>query len=152
MINQISFLLILQGKIMTPAQIQLVQTSFAQIAPRADKIARLFYCRLFYLNPELRKLFSEDVDTQGKKLMAVLTTAVNSLNNLDALVPVVENLGRRHADYGVKDADYNTVAEALIWTLGEALQSGFTNDVKAAWIETYTILATTMQNVARKAA
>ena len=56
-----------------------------------------------------------------------------------------DHLGRRHADYGVTDAHYDTVGGALLWTLEKGLGSAFTPDVKAAWTTVYTVLATTMK-------
>jgi hemoglobin-like flavoprotein len=81
---------------------------------------------------------------QGKKLMTMIGTAVNSLDRLEEIVPAVQDLGRRHVDYGVKNEDYAVVGEALIWTLGQGLGDDFTDDAKAAWIEVYTVLADTM--------
>ena len=75
-------------------------------------------------------------------------TAVNSLNNLEAVVPAVEEMGKRHVGYGVKDEDYDVVGEALLWTLAAGLGDEFTDDVKDAWTETYVVLSTTMKNAA----
>lgn len=137
---------------MTPEQIELVKSSWAKVAPISEKAAELFYGRLFELDPELKKLFKSDMKEQGRKLMAILNTAVNSLDKLETIVPAVQDMGRRHVDYGVKDADYDTVGAALIWTLEQGLGEGFTPDVKDAWVETYTIVATTMKDAAAKAA
>jgi len=60
----------------------------------------------------------------------------------------VQDPGRRHATYGVKDEDYGTVATALVWTLEQCLGAAFTEPVKAAWIKTYTVLADTMKSAA----
>ena len=89
---------------------------------------------------------------QGRKLMAILNTAVNSLDKLGEIVPAVQDMGRRHVEYGVKDEHYDTVGEALIWTLGQGLGEAFTEDVKSAWLDTYTIVATTMKDAAAEAA
>ena len=89
---------------------------------------------------------------QGRKLMTMINSAVNSLGNLATIVPAVQDLGKRHIAYGVKDKDYDSVGEALIWTLGEGLGKEFTDEVKSAWLETYTILATTMKEAAKEAA
>ena len=43
---------------MTPEQIQLVQASFAKIAPIARPVAALFYQRLFNLDPTVEALFN----------------------------------------------------------------------------------------------
>ena len=85
---------------LTETQIALVQSSFATIAPSADDAAALFYNRLFEIDPSLRQMFKGDMAEQRRKLMQMLSAAVKGLQRLDRLVPVVEDLGRRHAGYG----------------------------------------------------
>jgi len=133
---------------MTPESKKLVQESWTLVEPIADTAAALFYGRLFELDPSLRPMFRGDLKEQGKKLMQMLTVVVRGLDRLDQLVPAVEALGRRHAGYGVRDEHYDTVAAALLWTLGEGLGDAFTPAVKAAWTEAYTLLATVMQRAA----
>ncbi len=134
---------------MDAQQIDLVRASFAQVAPIAREAAALFYGRLFEIAPGLRGLFRGDMEAQGAKLMAMLATAVAHLDRLEAVVPAVRALGARHAGYGVTDADYAPVAEALLWTLGQALGDGFTPATRAAWVGAYTILAGQMQDAGR---
>ncbi|MFL5542728.1 MAG: globin family protein, partial [Longimicrobiaceae bacterium] len=107
-----------------------------------------FYGRLFELDPSLRPMFRGDLEEQGKKLMQMITVVVRGLDRLDQLVPAVEALGRRHAGYGVRDSHFDTVAAALLWTLGQGLGDAFTAPVKAAWTEAYTLLATVMKRAA----
>jgi hemoglobin-like flavoprotein len=137
--------------IMTPKQIELVQTTWEKCVPIADQAAALFYGKLFELDPKLKPLFTSDIKEQGKKLMTMITMAVRGLNDLGRLVPAVEELGRRHVGYGVKDEHYATVGAALLWTLEQGLGSAFTPEVKEAWTEVYTVLATTMQKGASPA-
>lgn len=61
--------------------------------------ADLFYSKLFELDPALRPLFPEDLAEQKEKLMKMISLAVEGLTDLGALVPKVEELGRRHATY-----------------------------------------------------
>ncbi len=130
---------------------KLVQQTWVQVVPIADQAAELFYGRLFELDPELKPLFkSTDMKEQGRKLTQMLAAAVKGLENLDQLVPAVENLGRRHVGYGVKDAHYDTVGAALLWTLEKGLGDGFTPEVREAWAKTYTVLATVMKNAANE--
>jgi hemoglobin-like flavoprotein len=133
---------------MTPEQKRLVQTTFAKVTPIADVAAAMFYQRLFELDPELRALFRTDIKEQGQKLMRMIGTAVNGLDRLDDIVPVVRQLGMRHAGYGVKDEHYDTVAEALLWTLEQGLGSDFTTEARDAWVAVYTVLASTMKDAA----
>ena len=130
---------------MNPEQITLVKESWAKVQPIAPQAAELFYGKLFELNPELKPLFKGDMKKQGAKLMKMINTAVNSLGQLDEIVPAVEAMGVRHAGYGVKDEDYDTVGEALLWTLGQGLGTGYTADVEAAWTEVYELLASIMR-------
>jgi hemoglobin-like flavoprotein len=136
---------------MNPEQIMLVQASFVLVMPIADTAAALFYQRLFELDPSLRPMFSGDIQEQGRKLMSMLKIAVNGLTRLDQLVPAVRELGQRHARYGVRDEHYDTVAAALLWTLGRGLGEAFTPEVKQAWVAAYTLLAGTMKAAAEMA-
>ena len=133
---------------MDSKQIELVQTSFAKVAPIADTAATLFYGRLFELDPSLKPLFKSDMTEQGKKLMMMLAAAVHNLNNLDEVVPAVEALAIRHVGYNVTPEMYDTVGEALLWTLGQGLGDDFTPEVEAAWTELYVTLATVMKTAA----
>jgi hemoglobin-like flavoprotein len=134
---------------MTNRQKDLVQQTFALVAPIADAAAAIFYARLFELDPSLRPMFKIDIEEQGRKLMQVLAVAVRGLDDLPTLVPVVQALGARHAGYGVKDEHYGTVASALLYTLDKGLGDKFTSEVKDAWVEVYTILANTMKDAAK---
>lgn len=131
---------------MTNEQIQLVQESFRQVAPIAETAAQLFYARLFELDPDLELLFKGNLSEQGRKLMQMLALAVNGLDRMEQLLPVVRSLGARHVSYGVRDKDYDTVGQALLWTLQKGLGEAFTPDVEAAWSEVYASLASAMQS------
>ncbi len=135
---------------MTPEQINLVQTSWGQVKPISEQAAELFYGRLFELDPSLKPLFKGDMKDQGKKLMATLNLAVMSLTKLDDILPAVQDLGRRHVQYGVPDESYQTVGEALLWTLEKGLGDAFTEEVKQAWTITYETLSTVMLNAAHE--
>jgi len=136
---------------MTPNQISLVQKSFDTVP--AEAAAELFYARLFELDPSLRPLFKGDMKVQGRKLMDMIAAAVQGLSDLETIVPAVQDLGIRHAGYGVKADHYNTVGSALLWTLEKGLGEQFTDDVREAWTDAYTLLSTTMIDAAdRKAA
>jgi len=137
---------------MTPEDIKLVKDSWAKVVPISETAAELFYGKLFELDPAVRSMFKGDMKEQGRKLMAILNTAVNSLDNLAAIVPAVQDMGKRHVAYGVKDSHYDTVGEALIWTLAAGLKDDFTKETEAAWVGVYTLVASTMKDAAAEAA
>ena len=128
----------------TPKQIDLVQASWTRIEPISDAVAKMFYRRLFGIAPAVRPLFSNSIEEQGDKLMKTLAVAVSGLKKLDTIVPVVQDLGRRHNAYGAQPEHYDTVAEALLWTLEQKLGADFTDELREAWTETYMTLAGVM--------
>ena len=134
---------------MTPRQIELVQSSWQLVVPVAEDAAQLFYVRLFSLDPSLKSMFRGDMTEQGKRLMAMIDFAVKALTRLDSLLPGLRALGERHGRYGVRDEHYDTVAEALLWTLQKGLGEAFTPEVKQAWVAAYGVLSSTMKDAAR---
>ena len=130
---------------MTTEEILLVQMSWRRVLPIKDAAAELFYYRLFGMDPTLRELFSGDMEEQSARLMQMVTAAVRGLDRMDALLPVVRELGMRHLNFGVRDEHYGTVGSALLWTLEQALQDDFTPEVKSAWIKVYGVLSQTMR-------
>ena len=137
---------------MTPEQIAMVQDSFKAVVPIAGPAADIFYGRLFEVAPQLRLMFPQDMTEQKKKLMQMIGVAVNNLHQVETVVSAVQELGRRHVDYGVKDEHYDIVGGALLWTLGQGLGDAFTPEVEAAWAEAYGLLATVMKEAAAEAA
>ena len=137
---------------MTPQQVALVQASFESVKPIADTAAGLFYDRLFAVAPEYRRMFTGDMQRQGRMLMNMIATAVNGLSRPDTIIPAVKELGRRHAGYGIVEKDYQVVGGALLWTLERGLGVAFTPEVKEAWAAAYGLLASVMQQGASEGA
>src|ERR1044071_7164564 len=137
---------------MNREQIRLVQESFEKVVPIAGAAATLFFRRLFDLDPALESLFKGDMVEQGRKLMQMLGVAVRSLERLEQVLPSVCALGARHAGYGVRERDYDTVGRALIWTLRKGLGDDFTPETEAAWAATYAALAGVMKRATAEAA
>jgi len=133
---------------LTDNQIQLVTDSWQKVLPIKETAAELFYNRLFELDPSLKSLFTGDMKEQGDRLMNMINIAVNALNRLEDVVPAIQAMGRRHKDYRVEPRHYDTVAQALLWTLGQGLGDAFTPEVKDAWTQVYGILAKTMIDAA----
>lgn len=124
--------------------IALVQNSWKKVSGIAPQAAELFYKNLFAADPSLKALFKGDMVEQGKKLMQMIGAAVGKLNDLDSLVPILQNLALRHDGYGVKKADYQTVGGALLKTLEQGLGADFTPELKEAWAAVYGVMAEVM--------
>jgi hemoglobin-like flavoprotein len=133
---------------MNNQEVQHLQRSFELVEPIAETAASLFYARLFELDPSLRPMFKSDLKTQGEKLMSTLKLVVVGLDNPEKIVPAVQSLGKRHADYGVEPQHYETVGAALLWTLEKGLGDAYTPDVEDAWKNAITLLSGLMQEAA----
>jgi nitric oxide dioxygenase len=129
---------------MTPSQVDLVQASFAKVAPIAEPAAELFYGRLFDIAPEVKPLFHGDMKEQGRKLMTTLAVVVNGLKAPESILPAAKSLAIKHVGYGVAAEHYAPVGAALIWTLEQGLGDAFTAETREAWIAAYTLLSGVM--------
>jgi nitric oxide dioxygenase len=129
---------------MNAAQIQLVQDSFAKVAPISEQAAVIFYDRLFEVAPSVKAMFPADLTEQRKKLMATLAVVVGGLSNLEAILPAASALAKRHVAYGAKPEHYPVVGSTLLWTLEKGLGDAWTPDVASAWTAAYGVLSNFM--------
>lgn len=136
---------------MTPEQQELVRESWRRFDPTPRAASVQFYERLFQLDPMTQQLFAGvDMAEQERKLMAMLAQIVHAIDRPEELVSSVAALGRRHVHYGVKDADYESVGAALLWSLEQGLGDAFTPQVRAAWTEAYLTVSTVMRRAATR--
>jgi hemoglobin-like flavoprotein len=124
-----------------PTQINLVQESFAKVAPISEQAATLFYDRLFEVAPAVKAMFPADMKEQRKKLMATLAVVVKGLSNLESVLPAASALAKRHVSYGARPEHYPVVGGALLWTLEKGLGEAWTADVADAWTAAYGTLS-----------
>jgi hemoglobin-like flavoprotein len=134
---------------MTPEQARLITTSWNSVASIADNAIEQLYNRLFEIDPSARALFrATDMPEQRRKVIEALSLALQSLDDLAALTPTLEELGRRHRRYGVAAAHYDSVGQALLWTLERGLGAAWTPAMAAAWTELFGQLAGVMKRAA----
>jgi hemoglobin-like flavoprotein len=129
--------------------ISLVRESFDLIEPIAPQAGAMFYANLFEADPSLQGLFKGNMEQQAAKLMQMIAVAVAKLDQPEVLMPVLDQLGRRHAGYGVQDQHYDTVGAALLKTLYQGLGVAYNEDVEEAWVTVYAVLAARMKAAAR---
>ncbi|WP_431304124.1 globin family protein [Sediminicoccus sp. BL-A-41-H5] len=130
---------------MTPDQIALVQQSFRQVEATQEATAKLFYERLWQVDPSTAPLFARsDMALQGHKLMAAIALMVNGLSRPETVIPAAQDMARRHVAYGVTRAHYASVGAALLRTLRQSLGERFTPEAEAAWTAAYELLSAIM--------
>ena len=137
---------------MSPENERLVRESWEATRPMSDAVVSGFYARLFESNPSLATLFDgTNMAEQRRKFTVMLSEIVRVLDQPELLVSEVADSGRRHANYGVHDRDYEDVGAALMWALEDGLGTRFTTETRAAWREAYDLLAAVMRRAAAQA-
>lgn len=122
-----------KAMVTTAEQRRLIRQTFDSLREVAGPFSLLFYGKLFELDPSARRLFHNDLAVQGRKLMETLRTITESLDQFDATRARLVQLGRQHGEYGVRLEQYETVATALLWAIGQALGPDFDAPTREAW-------------------
>lgn len=122
-----------------------INDSFARVAPRAEKLVARFYERLFELVPTLRPLFPTDLTQQRMKLAAALQLVVYGLRRPERLVPMLEDLGRKHAPFNIETSHFDAFGRALLDALAEQEGADWTPETERAWARAYAHIAGMMR-------
>ncbi len=118
--------------------VELLEQSFAKVAPQAPEFAHTFYSHLWTDYPDTKALFAHsDMSAQEKKLIQSLVLVVENLRKPEALTQALEGLGARHVKYGVLPEHYPMVGGALLKTFSVFLGSDWTSETKQAWVDAY---------------
>jgi len=125
--------------------VDVLEQSFAKIAPYGEAIVQSFYDELFKRYPQVRPLFRNTTrQEQQRKLLTALSLVVKSLRNPTALTDTLRKLGKRHQNYGAVEAHYEAVARTLLDVLKEFGGTAWTKKVHQAWDDALNIIAETM--------
>jgi len=129
--------------------IQLIEDSWDYILLNTQEAGFLFYEHLFTKYPETRMLFRTDINDQARKIVAMITFAVNKLHDFDSIVSDIESLGLRHGNYGVTPEHYQMVGESLLAMLEKGMGPKWNEDLKMAWTNLFKHLAEVMINASQ---
>ena len=122
-----------------------LETSFDLVAPRGDELVDTFYTRLFATAPAVEPLFARtDLAHQKTMLLATLVLLRKSLRDLGAVVPKLQELGRRHVDYGARPEHYPVVGEVLIDSMAEVAGPQWRPEYGRAWADALAVVAGVM--------
>lgn len=122
---------------MTPEQVDLLRKSFDVMYPIRRDIADLCYSRFFELTPDARELFPSDMERQQIKLMDMIAALLGSLDQRPLFQSLITHSARRHARFGVQQAQYVAMGEALMWSLECKFGASFTPELREAWRALY---------------
>jgi NAD(P)H-flavin reductase/hemoglobin-like flavoprotein len=128
-----------------------MRANFAKAAATGDEAPLYFYSHLFLSHPETRQLFPVSMAHQRDRLFSALGEVVARVDDLDALVPILQQLGRDHRKFGTLAAHYPAVGSSLLATL-EHFDDEWTPELAKSWSEAYDVVATVMIQAADEAA
>jgi methyl-accepting chemotaxis protein len=121
--------------------VETLEESFDLVAPQGDALMRKFYDDLFEAAPSVQPLFAGiDMDRQRQALLNMLVVLRESLRDLDDIVPDLEELGARHADFGAQPEHYPVVGKVLIGAMAGIAGDAWKPEYTAAWQEAYGVI------------
>ncbi len=134
---------------MKAEQIRIIRATWEEIHPNARLASRLFYTKLFLIDPSLSAYFHKNAEEESQRLMRALGIAVYGLGQPQVLMPLLHNLAEHHTVRGVQGGHYDSVGKALLWTLKIVLGEKFTEDARHAWENLYATITRTLRDAMR---
>lgn len=127
---------------------QRMKASFAKVASSGDEVPLFFYSHLFLCHPETRDMFPVSMMQQRDRLFTALGQVVANVDDLDTLVPVLQQLGRDHRKFGTLADHYPAVGASLLATLAHFAGDDWTPELAADWAAAYGLIAQVMVEAA----
>jgi NAD(P)H-flavin reductase/hemoglobin-like flavoprotein len=118
--------------------------SWANVAAAGDDVPLYFYSHLFLSHPEVRSMFPIQMSGQRDKLVTALGAVVSNVDELDNVIPLLEQLGRDHRRFAVITEHYTAVGASLLATLKKFLGPAWTPDLADTWAQAYGLVAKVM--------
>jgi len=131
----------------SPLNVNILEQSFAALAPHGEALVARFYQELFDRFPQVKPLFKNTSQAeQQRKLLAALKLVVANLRNPEVLTQTLQNLGQRHQHYGAVPGHYQAVANTLLDVMEEFAGNLWTDEVHQAWSDALQTVAEIMLN------
>lgn len=125
-----------------------LKDSLARVVQHGDEVPLFFYSDLFFRYPQTRQLFPVAMNAQRDRLVQALTRIVADVDNAEALVPYLRDLGREHRKFGAIAEYYEPVGASLIAALRHFSGPYWSADLEADWETAYALVAKVMMEAA----
>ncbi len=120
-----------------------VKATVPALAEHGEAITLAMYARLFQ-DDHIKALFNhanQATGAQPKALAGAILAYAQNIDNLGAVLPVVERIAHKHVGYHILSEHYPFVAKALLGAIKDVLGDAATDEILAAWGEAYWFLA-----------
>jgi NAD(P)H-flavin reductase len=129
-----------------------LKASWRAVAGHGDQVPLFFYSSLFLRHPNTREMFPVSMAAQRDKLVHALGQVISRVDDLDPVVPALQQLGRDHRRFGVVPEHYPAVGAALLATLEHFSGAEWTDQLARDWSDAFGIVADVMIAAAEAAA
>lgn len=123
---------------------KLLKESWALVEEQQDRVAGYFYARMFLSHPDIRDLFSVQMDVQRTRLLNAIVTAVQTLEDPEVFDGYLKSLGRDHRKFHVNPGHYEVVGNALIEAMRAFAGERWSIEYDQAWADAYSVIARKM--------
>lgn len=131
---------------------ELLMGSLLLVDGQEHLLTPTFYDLLFEAHPEVRSMFSTDIEPQAEMLRGAIIAVLDHLEDGAWLGSTLGALGAKHAGWGVTAEMYGWVAEAMITAMAQLGGEHWTTAMSESWTEALTAVASLMQAGAAQAA
>lgn len=124
--------------------IRIVKSTVPVLEEHGAEITKHFYQLLFRNHPELKNIFNQSNQRKGKQPQALANAvyaAAANIDNLEAILSVVKQIGHKHRSLNIQPEHYPIVGENLLKAMKEVLGDAATDDIIDAWAKAYGVIA-----------
>ncbi len=124
--------------------IDIVKSTVPVLEKHGVDITKHFYKRMFTNHPELKNVFNQSNQREGRQpqaLAASVYAAAANIDNLESILPVVHLIAHKHRALGILPEHYPIVGENLLAAIKEVLGDAATDEIIEAWADAYGVIA-----------
>ena len=124
--------------------IEIIKSTVPVLKEHGLDITTHFYKIMFTNNPEVKGFFNMDKQASGEQPKALAMTvlaAAQNIDNLEALLPAVKKIGKRHVEVGILPEHYPIVGKNLLAAIKDVLGDAATDEIIEAWGKAYGVIA-----------
>jgi len=124
--------------------IEIIKSTVPVLEKHGETITTRFYQLMFGNHPELLNIFNHANQKQGRQQKALAGTvyaAAMYIDNLEAILPVVQQIAHKHRSLGIKPEHYPIVGKHLLLAIKDVLGEAATDEIIDAWADAYNVIA-----------
>lgn len=133
-----------ESHMLSQKTIEIVKSTVPVLEEYGVEITSVFYRNMFTNHPELLNLFNHANQSQGRQQTALanmVLAAAQHIDQLENVLPAVQQVAFKHRGLGVKPEHYPIVGKHLLEAIQEVLGDAATDDIIGAWAEAYGVIA-----------